>query len=278
MAQTREAKRAYSKAGRDALKKLKSLQQATPPGSTLVAGEVVLPDLPIGKDRKEAPAEGDPWHVNLRTIRPALAEAERLVRAFMGKFGSDDISVPVLVTIGSGGKKATNPERPWLAHAAKNRWSTREGEEVHEIVLYAEHLNRPVEDIAETIMHECVHVHNYEMDEKDTASGGYRHNQVFQEAADAFGLATTKTQGPGYVTSLTAALKTWLKKEFVLDEAAFSLFRTLDPVKEKAPRKSTKAWTCDCEGDSKITLRVPAGRELRAQCHICGTDFKEKGS
>ena len=271
MPHTKEQKREYSAASRAALKKLKRV--AAIAGAPMVAGETLWAHLPVDDERGAAPAATDPWHVNVETIRPALAEAERLVRAFIGKFGQGDVSIPVVVTIGSGGKKVEKGR----AHASKGRWATREGGVVHEVMLYAEHLNREPVDIAETIMHECVHLHNFTLDVKDTASGGYRHNAEFADAATAMGFDVAKAEGIGYQATLSDRQRTWLRGEFNLEAEAFTLFRTLDPTRQAKPRKSTKAWVCACEGEDRITLRVPAGKLLNAVCGTCSEAFRVKG-
>ena len=268
MAQSKEAKKAYSKAGRAALR---SLKQMAGNGGRVVAGEVVPVLRPTGSDRDT----GKAWVTNIVSVRPAIAEAERLVRQYNERFG-EDWDMPVVVTVAGGGRRANHPVRPWLAAVQGEAWSTREGQAVHEIALYAEFLNWAPLEIAETIIHELVHIILVNRGDAGTSAGGYRHNRVFAETAEQFGLVATKEAGIGYRTSLAPDTVQWLEQEFKLDVEAFGLFKKLVPPKEAKPRKSRKAWACACAGEAAITIMVPAGRVLRAQCHICETDYKEK--
>ncbi len=89
-----------------------------------------------------------------------------------------------------------------LGHFAALRWQAkeREGYRYHEVVVVAEHLNRPAEDVAETLLHEAAHAMNFEQGLHDCSASQY-HNRQFQRAAEALGLEVS--QMPHYGFALT---------------------------------------------------------------------------
>ena len=227
----------------------------------LIAGQLVPKDgVPLSRGNTQGTV------LNIRSLRPAIAEAERLLRWCATELSGEDVVLPVLVTIGASGAKKNT-----VGHFAKSRWSTREGEMIHEVKLYAEHLNRSVEEIMGTIVHEFVHMYNENRDEKDAAKSG-RHNKVFKEAAEEMGLAVqlSEKQSIGWgVTQLGEGLKARILEDFVPVREAWDLFRTL-PEKEPA-RKTTRAWHCS-DGCSSPILRVAVKQELDHTCNRCACD------
>jgi hypothetical protein len=102
-----------------------------------------------------------------------------------------------LITILSRGRKAC------LGWHWKNKWSYQDS--LHtEIMVAAEALQRPLEDILETLLHEMVHLWNSTRDIKDCNAAQY-HNKHFKKAAeDVFHLQVDKMPQRGYaLTSLT---------------------------------------------------------------------------
>ncbi len=82
-----------------------------------------------------------------------------------------------------------------------NRW--KQGEEtIHEINIAPDFLNRPVDEIAETLIHEITHLKNNVLNIKDCLPNQY-HNKAFKKQAEAFGLKVERTKSKGYaLTSL----------------------------------------------------------------------------
>ena len=54
----------------------------------------------------------------------------------------------------------------------------------HEINISAEYLNRPVENIIATLLHECCHLYAMENNIKDTSNNYRYHNKRFKEIAE----------------------------------------------------------------------------------------------
>ena len=76
-----------------------------------------------------------------------------------------------------------------LGHFAALRWSAKEnsGKALHEVVVVAEYLNRPAEDVVETLLHEAAHAMNFDRGIKDCSRSQY-HNARFKVAAEEVGL------------------------------------------------------------------------------------------
>lgn len=85
----------------------------------------------------------------------------------------------------------------------KSKWQAG-GEEKTEIMVAAETLDRPWEDILETLLHEMVHHHNAQHNLKDCNAQQY-HNKNFKNTAQSiFHLQVEKMHQKGYaLTSLT---------------------------------------------------------------------------
>ncbi len=202
---------------------------------------------------------------NIQSLQPALAELERAV-VWVGN-QIDDIPfklVPVIQTKGRKSKCAG-----WYS---VDQWSTREGEDVHEITFCAEELNTDPVDIVGIAVHEVVHFWCNFMQLKDVSTGG-RHNKVFKEYAEILGLVVSKpydSYGYGYTTP-SDELRERIEKEFQPDVAAFNLFRIIKPSTTKPVK--TNAWICECDS---LTLRIPAKQTLDATCHKCNTKFIPK--
>lgn len=83
----------------------------------------------------------------------------------------------------------------------------------HEINIAAEYLNRPVENIISTLLHEMCHLYAMENHIKDTSNQGRYHNKRFKEIAEARDLKISHSQYIGWsVTEPTDKLKAVIKE------------------------------------------------------------------
>lgn len=128
-----------------------------------------------------------------------LEEIYRLYNFFLNHF-NPELAVKeakVFFTIQSRhGKKV-------LGHFAPESWSDGE-HNYHEINLAAEKLNRSVTEICETLLHECVHLHNNTLGIIDANFVNQYHNKHFKSRCSAWGLKASIMPGRGYaLTELT---------------------------------------------------------------------------
>lgn len=92
-----------------------------------------------------------------------------------------------------------------LGHFAPVRWRRRDDEHLHEVVVVAEHLNRPAEDVLETLIHEAAHALNFERGIRDCSRSQY-HNRSFKSAAEELDLIVEQVPHYGFAkTSLGPA-------------------------------------------------------------------------
>lgn len=89
-----------------------------------------------------------------------------------------------------------------LGHFAALRWRGRRqvDKQVHEVVVVAEHLDRPPEEVLGTLLHEAAHAVNFERGIKDCSKNQY-HNARFQEAAESLGLVVEKMPHYGWAST-----------------------------------------------------------------------------
>ena len=112
----------------------------------------------------------------------------------------DNELLPIAITIMSSPR--TN------AHFTLGRVWRAEGERFHEINISAEHLDRPVENIIASLLHEMVHWYCHLNGLQDTSQGGRYHNKVFKKEAEKRGLIISYAKYIGYsVTEPAEELK-----------------------------------------------------------------------
>lgn len=135
----------------------------------------------------------------------AVEELYRAKDFFLNRFCDEERvkNAKVFITIQSSNKKNN------LGHFWANRWdadttkSAEDKEIYHEINICAERMNRPVNDVLETLLHELGHLYNSVLGIEDCNIAQY-HNKHFKSAAEKFGLIVDKFPGRGWaLTSLS---------------------------------------------------------------------------
>lgn len=92
---------------------------------------------------------------------------------------------------------SSHPQMRVLGHFAALRWRGRRDYSLHEVVVVAEHLDRPPEDIVETLLHEAAHALNFERGINDCTASQY-HNRSFKKAARELGLDVAQVLHYGF--------------------------------------------------------------------------------
>jgi hypothetical protein len=154
-------------------------------------------------------------------LSSTLTELNRIFNLFNAKYFEAKLETPVIV-VQSARKRRT------LGTCSVNRiWMERETEKnaKHEISISAEYLNRSIEEVCATLLHEMVHLHNGLNDIKDTSNNYVYHNKRFKKEAEARGLIIEKAQTIGWsVTTLKPETKEVIKG-FKIDEKVFEFYR-----------------------------------------------------
>lgn len=165
----------------------------------------------------------------------------------------------------------------------------RKDEERHELNLGAETLNRPIENVVATIVHEMVHLYNLAHGIQDCSRGGSYHNKKFRDEAERRGLCISHHEKYGWtITEPSDALM-----EYILEQgwSEISMNRgygwTPPPsaggkagnggqgvpgVPVVTPKKpsSTRKLMCPCCGNS-----VRATKAVRIMCMDCEEQMLE---
>jgi hypothetical protein len=215
------------------------------------------------------------------SLRRPTGELERWAGTMVVWFKPEILRLPV-ISIQGGFRLALG----WFAWS---RWESRDGAILNEINFVPEHLGRDVFDIAETLVHELVHLANYVADIRDCSSNQY-HNRHFRDRAMSVGLACERVPLHGWAkTSLTPALRERIAL-LKPDASAFDLFR-LPPAPQRPKsgvavtsgseaagvavvqtRKAKKLTKWTCSGNCAPAW-VASGKRMWATCHVCGSDY-----
>lgn len=139
-----------------------------------------------------------------------------------------------LITILSRGRKAC------LGWHWKNKWDYQDS--LHtEIMVAAETLRRPIQDILETLLHEMVHLWNSQQDIKDCNAAQY-HNKNFKKAAEnIFFLEVDKMPQRGYALTKLSVKSRDDVEEFIQQEQIKD-FRLARVSEQNGPGKAKKQY------------------------------------
>lgn len=174
----------------------------------------------------------------------------------------DECVLPVILVQQNKSKKAT------LGWCTVNRvWKAKDEQDYYEITLCAEYLNRPIEEIVATMLHEMVHLHNLIKEVKDCSNNNVYHNKKFKQTAEEKGLIVEKEQTVGWgVTKLSDKTKEIIK-ELKVDESAFEMFRQKILI-NKPPSQPSYKYECPC--GNKFTLY----KKLDVVCKLCNKPYE----
>lgn len=140
------------------------------------------------------------------SLKPVIEKLESLFSKFNEKFYNNELQTPVITVSPDTTKGAYGWCTAWKAWTVGEQKKiadlstlTKEDLEAmkkddgfYEINICAEHLARPFEQVAETLLHEMVHLYNLQIGVQDTSRGGTYHNKKYKEAAEKHGLTVEK--------------------------------------------------------------------------------------
>ena len=102
--------------------------------------------------------------------------------------------------------------------------------------------------MAETLLHEMVHLYNLMVDVQDTSRNGRYHNRKYRDAAIAHGLDVEKDKTYGWtITTLSEPAWNWVQEH--CDTSDFYLSRAAKKKKPRRPRKPSIRYMCPICGD-----------------------------
>lgn len=138
----------------------------------------------------------------------------------------------------------------------------------HEISISAEYLNRPLEEVLTTLLHEMVHLKCSLESIKEMGRGQY-HKEEFKIEAEKVGLIVEQSETRGW--NITKPSQQFINEiEYIdLDKEVFNLEKYLKP-KERKPSKKRIQYKYECPSCGlKVTSKTPI------DSLVCGSCKKE---
>lgn len=191
-----------------------------------------------------------------------VAQLDNLFEVFNNEFYNGELQKPIITV---------SPDTTSGAYGWATSWKAWQHDGVedglYEINICAEHLNRPFEDICETLLHEMVHLWNLQNGVKDTSRGGKYHNKKYKDSAEQHGLNVQQDSKYGWtITTLNEVAKGVIGK---LNGDVFQMHRT-KVVKVASKRKSSsRKYVCPMCG-----LSIRATKEVNILCGDCQETMK----
>lgn len=214
-----------------------------------------------------------------QSLKPVIDKLEDLFSKFNAEFFGGELEKPIITVSPDTTKGAYGWCTAWKAWSDKEpkKFSELKPEEIealksegfYEINLCAEHLARPFEKVAETLLHEMVHLYNLQVGVQDTSRGGTYHNKKYKAAAEQHGLNVEQDAKYGWTkTSLNDEAKAFVDS---LADTKFQLFRKQIPkFSGKTSKQSTRKYVCPMCG-----CIIRATKEVHVLCVDCDAEFEE---
>lgn len=198
----------------------------------------------------------------------AIIELHKGFHMFNKEFFNSELPEPAILIQSKGNKKNV---LGWCS--VDKIWeNTKEGDKRWEINIVSESLNRGVEGIMCTLLHEMVHLHNLVKNIQDTSRNGTYHNKKYKEVAEAHGLIIEHHKKIGWSLSKLNERSVEIINRYQVNPDAFNLSK-VDPYacdqegeEGDKPKKTTsiRKWVCPCCG----TI-VRSTKEVRIICADC---------
>jgi hypothetical protein len=201
---------------------------------------------------------------NKASLAPIVARFEWLFNRFNKRFFESTLSKPVIATSSQRRLNAMG----WFI--AKKVWKDS-SDTYCEINICPEFFNLPIEEVCEILLHEMVHLYNFQQNIQDCSRSGKYHNKKFKEAAERHGLIVEKISLYGFAsTSLKPETLKYIK---TLNLKAFDLFRDTrrafaENTDEPEARSSTRIYVCP-----QCQTIIRATREVNVRCEDCDVLF-----
>lgn len=175
--------------------------------------------------------------------------------------------VKPVITVQQDAKNKTNGW--WSVGKVWKENAEDEGE--HELNMTAQQLNRPINEIAATLIHEMCHQYAQTNNMQDTSRAGNYHNKLFKQIAEKHGLHVECVATIGWshttLTDDTAAIIA----EFVKDNPDSVIYRMPVFKGQSVKTSSTRKYICPVCGQS-----VRATKAVNIMCADCNELMHEE--
>lgn len=189
------------------------------------------------------------------TIANTITTLEMVFEELNKKYFNGELHKPV-ITIQSD---TTKGAYGWCT--SYKAWKDGEVEN-YEINLCAEYLDRGIKALAETMLHEMVHLDNVNKGIQDTSNNGFYHNTKYRKTAEEHGLIVKKDAKYGWcITELNEESEAFIDS-LNLEEVTI-VRKKIDKQKKTSKNNSIK-YVCPCCG-----AIVRATRPVMVGCMGC---------
>lgn len=200
-------------------------------------------------------------------ISEIVKKTEEMFDLFNQHFYNSELARPAITVSPDGGRGTYG----WCT--VQEVWDTM-GEMYREINLCAEYLDRPLAELAATLLHEMAHLYNFKYDIQDVSNNGYYHNLKFKTTAEAHGLKIEKHAKYGWtVTTLAPEAEAWIKE--ALGEDGINASRLPESSGGKGGSKKSKNRSIKyvCPECGAI---IRATKEVNVVCGDCDVPFERE--
>lgn len=174
-----------------------------------------------------------------------INELNRAFHHFNKELANGELKTPIINVLPRGRKKAYG----WYFNES---WAQGEAR-LNEICICAETLDRELDQVLETLIHEMAHLSNAQKGIKDCNAIQY-HNREFKKAAEALGLIVERVQGKGFAKTVLGERAKAAIESLNVNKEAFTVKRMVhkttykkvnyvvvdDEVKDKIKQLATK--------------------------------------
>lgn len=180
--------------------------------------------------------------------------------------------VPAAVIVISS--RPPHQKRPVLGHFAHSRWDVQ-GRKLPEIMIAAEGLRMPPQEVLTTLVHEGAHGLCAVRGIKDTSRRGAFHNANFKHAAEELGLLVERDGNLGWAATTLP--------NGVYDDIVQDISSDLIAYRESDIRFDSSSNVGGISGRSEYAYRCSCQRKIRVYegvydagpilCGVCGDEF-----
>ena len=209
----------------------------------------------------------------LTNIQRAIQFLNKVFKGVNETYFNNELEMPVITIQTSVGA---------YGHITVDKvWQT-DGISRYELNIGAETLNRPIENVVTTMIHECVHLYCLMNNIKDTSNNGVYHNKRFKKIAEEMGhIQITKHDKYGFTISEPTEETIRFCLDYGFDDIKISrkspyytvgTTTTTTPTSTNTPKvrkpSSTRKYICPCCGNS-----FRATKQINVLCMDCNEQY-----
>ena len=214
-------------------------------------------------------------------ISEIVKKTEDMFDLFNSHFYDGALSRPAITVSPDGGRGSYG----WCS--VYEIWQKDGSEAYREINICAEYIDRPISEVAATMLHEMAHLYDLQNGIMDVSNNGYYHNKQFKATAEAHGLHIEKHPQYGWtITTLADETAAWLAGQPGICDIAASRKMLLqvksgdeDEGGEEAP-KTVKGGRQTSKNRSikyvcpKCGAIIRATKQVNVVCGDCNVPFE----